>query len=203
MSPKTFLFFGRSGCGKGTQVDMLVKFLAEKDPDRKSLHIQTGGLLREFVEKNEGVARNAIKEVLDKGGLLPEFVPIFMWGGYMIKNITGNEHIFCDGLSRRPAEAPVLDSAFKFFKREKPNVILMDVSLEWAMDRLLSRGRSDDKVEEIKKRSKWFDDNVKEAISFFENNPYYNFIKINGEQTIDNVHQDILKAVGLVSGVDD
>ncbi len=195
--PQTFLFYGRSGSGKGTQVELLIKYLAEKDPKRKSLHVETGALLRDFTENNDNYSAKAVKDMIDAGGLLPEFVPIAFWGNFLIKNLTGDEHIICDGVARRFPESPVLDSAFRFYKRESPHIVLIDVSPEWAMERLLARGRTDDTKEGITKRSKWFDENVRPAIGFFEDNSYYKFHKINGEQTIEEVHKEILTAVKI------
>jgi len=195
--PQTFVFYGRSGSGKGTQVDLLIKYLSEKDPKRKSLHVETGRLLREFVAKDKSYTGIKVKDVIDHGGLLPEFVPIHIWAEFMFKNITGDEHIVCDGVARRAPEAPVLDSAFNFYNRESPHIVLINVSPEWAMERLLSRGRNDDTKESIKKRSDWFDENVRPAIDFFEKNPYYKFHNINGEQTVEEVHAEIMKAIKI------
>jgi thymidylate kinase len=33
------------------------------------------------------------------------------------------------------------------------------------------------------------------AINFFKNNGDYNFIEINGEQSVDAVHEEIIRAV--------
>jgi thymidylate kinase len=41
----------------------------------------------------------------------------------------------------------------------------------------------------------WFDENVKDAMDAFRELPRYNFIDINGEQSIEEVHQDILTAI--------
>ena len=197
MTPQTFLFYGRSGSGKGTQVELLIKYLSEKDPKRKSLHVETGALLRDFVTNDSGYTGIKVKDIMSKGGLLPEFIPIALWGKFMFKNVTEEEHIICDGVARREPEAPVLDSAFRFYNRESPHIVLINVSLEWAMERLLARGRSDDTKESIRERSDWFDQNVLRAVEFFKQNPYYKFHNINGEETIEKVHAELLKAVAL------
>jgi adenylate kinase len=196
MQPQTFIFFGPSGSGKGTQAKLLQEELAQKDPERKILYIETGQKFRELA-KGDSFTAQKIKEVIESGGLLPEFLPVWVWTGIMIDNITGDEHIFMDGLSRQPKEAPVLDSAIRFYKRENPTVISIEVSDEWATKLLKNRGRSDDNDEEIKKRLEWYNKNVMPAIEFFKGNPYYRFISINGEQTIEEVHQEVMAKVGL------
>jgi len=196
MTPQTFIFFGPSGSGKGTQAKLLQEKLKRKDPDRKILYIETGKKFREISQGNSFTAKE-IKKVIENGGLLPEFLPIWVWTGIMMDNIAGDEHIFMDGLSRQPKEAPILDSAIRFYKRETPLVISIEVSDEWAMERLKERGRNDDTDKEIKKRLDWYKENVIPAIEYFKNNPYYKFISINGEQTIEEVHKEIMEKVGL------
>ncbi len=197
MIPKTFIFFGSSGSGKGTQAKLLIEKLNNIDPDGKVLYIETGQRFREFITEASITSRLA-KEVMNSGGLLPEFLPIWIWTEYMIKHVSGDEHMVLDGLSRRPHEAPILDSAMKFYKRDKPFVISLEVSREWAGKRLSDRGRHDDTNMDIEKRLDWYEKNVLPAMEFFKNNPEYNFLTVNGEQGIDLVHQDILNKVGLV-----
>ena len=198
--PQTFIFFGRSGCGKGTQATLLKEELKKRDPKREALTVETGKELRAFIDARAAKGNytaQLVKDVLDHGGLLPEFLPIWIWTSYFVEHARGDEHWILDGLSRRPSEAPVLDGAFKFYRRERPFVLLIEVSRKWSMERLLARGRHDDSKAEINKRLDWFDENVAPTIEFFRNNPDYRFVSINGEQTIEEVHQAVVKAVGL------
>jgi len=190
----TFIFYGRSGSGKGTQAELLKKYLEKHDPGREVFYLQTGKEFRKFAQ-GDTHTHKLVKEVLDRGGLLPAFLPIWVWTGLFINSFRGVEHLIFDGLGRRVAEAPVLDGALKFYKREKPDVILLNVSREWATQCLKKRGRHDDTDEEIKKRLNWFDAYVAPTIKFFMNNPDYRFRDINGEQTIEKVHQDIIAKV--------
>ena len=196
MNPKTFIFFGPSGSGKGTQVKLLVKKIEEKDPNRKIIYIETGKNLRKLAEGDSFTSKK-VKKVMEEGELLPAFLPVWIWADYMMKNISGDEHIFLDGLSRKAIEAPVLDSAMKFYDREKPFIVYIKVSDKWATNRLKNRGRNDDGDEEIKRRLKWFKENAVPAINYFKENSRYEFIEIDGEGSIEEVHQNILKAVGL------
>src|SRR3989344_2645860 len=191
MTPQTIIFCGRSGCGKGTQAELIKKYLEEKDPARKVIYAETGARFREFTARDTYTGK-LTKEILAQGGLLPEFLPIWVWTGLFIDNYTGNEHIITVGLARRANESPVLDSALRFYKRISPDVVIIDVSDKWASDHLLGRGRYDDNQEEINKRLRWYEDNVVPAIKFFENNSdYYKIHHINGEQTIEEVQKEI------------
>lgn len=201
MTPQTFIFFGTSGSGKGTQAKLLIEALKAKDPGKNVLYLETGEKLREFA-KGDFLAAKKTKEVIDAGGLMPEFIPVWLWTEFFIDNIkTGEEHIVLDGISRRPHEALIIDSALQFYGRKEPVILLIDVSPEWAIDKLEKRGkiegRVDDKEQEIKKRMEWFEKNVMPAIKHFKENPYYKFIEINGEQTIEEVHQEILEKTGI------
>jgi adenylate kinase len=196
MQPQTFIFFGPSGCGKGTQAKLLQEELKKKDPGRNIIYIETGQKFREIAKGNSFTA-NKIKEITEKGALAPVFLPIWIWTGYLVENLTGDEHIFFDGISRRLVEANVLDSALKFYDRKNLTVISFEVSDEWATKLMKGRGRADDTDEEIKKRLSWYKENTVPAIEYFKNDPDYKFISINGEQTIEEVHQEVMKKVGL------
>jgi len=194
MRPLTFIFFGRSGSGKGTQAKLLIDYLRESDTTRKTIYIETGARFREFAEEASHTSK-LTSEIMHGGGLLPAFLPIWIWTDYLIKNTSGNEHMVLDGLSRRISEAPILDSAMKFYKRQKPYVITINVSREWSKEKLLSRGRSDDNKKDIEERLNWYEENVLPTVDFFKNNQDYHFIEVNGEQSIEDVHNEMLEKI--------
>ena len=196
MQPQTFIFFGPSGSGKGTQANLLIEKLKQVDPDRKVLYLETGGKLREF-SKQESFSAKKTKEVIDSGGLMPEFLPIWIWSQFFVDNMTGDEHLVIDGISRKLHEAWILDTALQFYNRIQPVVISIIVSPEWATDRLEERGRVDDKAEEIKRRMEWYEKSVKPALEHFKSNSYYKFIEVNGEQDREDVHREILSKINL------
>ena len=196
MQPQTFIFFGPSGSGKGTQARRLQDEIKKRDPDRNILYIETGQKFRELAE-NDSFTAQKMKNILETGNLAPVFLPIWVLAGIMIENVTGDEHLFLDGMSRRLVEANVLDSALKFYKRENLTIISIECSDEWATKLLKGRGRSDDTDEEIKKRLGWYRENTVPAIEYFKNDSDYRFIPINGEQTIEDVHQEIMIKLGL------
>jgi adenylate kinase len=198
MQPQTFIFFGPSGCGKGTQAKLLMEELKKKDPERNILYIESGQKFREISQGSSFTAQK-IKEIMEKGGLPPVFLPIWIWAGELMSKLTGNEHIFFDGVSRRLVEANVLDSALKFYDRKNLTVLSFEVSNEWATKLMKGRGRLDDTDEEMKKRLAWYQENTVPAIEYFKNDPDYRFITINGEQTIEEVHQEVMEKVGLTS----
>lgn len=188
-SPHTFLLFGMSGSGKGTQGKLLKEYL--ENQGRKVLYIETGKRFREFMNTGSFIA-DKVKTELDQGSLLPVFLPIWIWTEQFINEYTGEEDLILDGLARRPHESPVVHSALDFLGRTNKKVLYIKVSEQAAFERMRSRGRDDDTDEYIKSRIAWFDWQVRPAMSYFHAHDEYNFIEINGEQTIDAIHQSIL-----------
>ena len=45
---QSFIFMGRSGCGKGTQAKLLMEYLKKIDPARDIFYLETGAGVREF-----------------------------------------------------------------------------------------------------------------------------------------------------------
>jgi adenylate kinase family enzyme len=195
MKPYSFIFFGLSGSGKGTQAKLLIDYLKNKDK-RPVIYLETGAKFREFVTEVSKTAQMT-KQIMDEGGLLPEFLPIWIWTEYLVKHFSGEEHMVLDGLARRAHEVPILDSALRFYQRERPFVILINVSKKWAVERLLGRGRSDDNVSDIEKRVNWYYENVLPSVEYFKTNDFYNFIEINGEQEIEDVFKEIILKTGI------
>ena len=195
MEPKTFIFIGRSGCGKGTQVDLVKKYLAENDSARELYHMETGNRFREFI-KGDGYASKRTRQIVEAGKRVHSFVAIWLWSSGFIENMREDKHLVVDGSPRTKNEAEILHTVMEFFNRSKPCIIYMDVSREWAIDRLTGRGRSDDSdVKKVNEKQDFFENDVLPAIRWYEQNDFYHFVRINGEQSIEGVHADIMKAV--------
>lgn len=197
MKTQSFIFIGRSGCGKGTQVELLKEVLKAKDPEHDILYIYTGDELRKFI-LGENKTQQLAKKIYEAGGLMPEFLAVYTWSHILVDKYDGNQHVIFDGTPRRYHEAGVLDSVFDYYDFGNPWVIYINISSEEAKKRLLLRKRSDDNEEDIQKRLDWFEADVLATISFYRDNPRYNFIEINGEQDPKSVHGDIVNRLGLL-----
>ncbi|MDO8493229.1 MAG: nucleoside monophosphate kinase [bacterium] len=190
-NPQTFIFIGKSGCGKGTQAALLAEYLNKNHP-RKIFNIETGAEFRKFINGTTYSAQMA-KEIQVAGERQPDFLAINMWGQLFINSLEEGEHIIADGCPRSKLEAMVLETAFRFYKRDKPFIVYLDVSVDSVTDRLLKRGRADDQTEVIKKRLKFFEDDVRPAVDFYAENFGYNFLRIDGEPSIEEIHADLIK----------
>ena len=196
MSPQTFLFFGRSGCGKGTQAELLQKYLKEKDPNSEIFYLGTGEYFRQFI-KGEGYSNKLANKIYQNGDRQPDFLAIWMWGNIILEKFKGTEHLFFDGITRSLPEATIFTTALQFYDR-KATVIHIDVSREWSKERLMERKRLDDKdPKEVEKRLDWFDKESASAIGYFEVNDRYRVISIDGQRTIEEIHSDLISKIGF------
>ena len=189
--PQTFIFFGRSGCGKGTQLKLLREYLSNIDGNRKHFSFSTGDGFREFFNKNS-YSSNLSKAITDKGMLQPLFLTISLWGNAFLNDLEPDNHVFIDGYPRREEEAVVVDSALKFFNRE--DVIILDfiVSRETSKKRMIGRGRADDTEENTEVRLDWYDKDVTPAITYLKNLPGYIYLPIDGEGSIESIQEEII-----------
>jgi len=192
---KTILFFGPSGAGKGTQVELLKDFLS-KQSDRKIVYIEMGSLLRAMVSKGD-VTAQLTNDIISNGKLMPSFMPIYLLVQHLVTNFTGDEHIIADGVTRRAGQARAFDDAMAFYGRENYEVVAMELSAEATLERLLARGRNDDTEEKILRRLDWYNKDVLPALTVMEERGR-NIHRVNGEGTIEEVHENILKALQLV-----
>lgn len=191
----TTIFIGRSGCGKGTQSDLIKNYIAKGDQDKRQiLDVETGERFRQFI-RGEGYSAELSRIAYETDARQPDFLACSMWGDILIEELDKDMHIVFDGAPRSLPEAILISTAMEFYKREEPRVIYINVSRKWSEDRLLARGRMDDtSLSKINKRLDWFDKDILPAIEYFRTNKLYKFIEVNGEQSIEKVHSDIISA---------
>ncbi len=195
MDLQTLIFIGRSGCGKGTQANLLKNRLHNQDElKRHILYVETGDRFRKFIRGDHFSAKlSNIVHAHDERQ--PNFLACWMWANMLIDELGEDMHLVFDGAPRAHAEAELLTTALHFYHRKKPVVIHLKVSREWSEERLLARGRSDDmSLEKITKRLDWFEKDVVPAIEYFKHEPFYRVVEIDGEQSIEKVHSDIVAA---------
>lgn len=192
--PLVFLLMGRSGCGKGTQAKLLIKHLRDNGFG-ETLYVYTGEKLRNFAEKGETLAARAARKKMKEGGLLPSFLAVWLWSGALIEGINENNNAVMDGSPRTLLEAMMADDAMEFYGRKRVIPVFLETSEEWSTQRLLGRGRSDDSAESIKKRMAYFEKDVIPVIDYYEKESKHKLIRINGEQSVEEVHKEILEKV--------
>jgi adenylate kinase len=212
------ILLGPPGSGKGTQAKLLcrkfnLEYFSSGEELRKRQKINdfTGKKLKEVMDRGEWVPETTIIKIwLDK---LEEFKKKRKFNGMVY-----------DGGPRKMLEAELFDIALKWYEWQKNiKVFFIALSEKEAFNRLTKRRqckkcgelipwlgefkkvkrcpkcggeliyRSDDKVPAIRKRLSEFKKHTVPVINYFKKQG--KLIKINGEQSIEKVFQDILKAL--------
>jgi adenylate kinase len=217
-SPLILIFLGKAGSGKGTQVN----FLKEKlDLD----FLGTGELLRLRKKTNDFSGKKIASVIDNGGIVpAPVVFELWMQKFEEFKNRGDFKGVILDGSPRKLREAWLMDDALGWFEWDKRvKIMLIDISDEEAIKRTISRKtcskcgniimysketagiencpqcgeklivRPDDTIEGVKNRLKWFEEQVGETIRHYES--MGRLIRINGEQSVENVFNDIMKEV--------
>ena len=212
-NPLNIILLGMSGSGKGTQAKILV--------ERYNLeYIGTGELLRDFAER-DNVAARKLKIELEDGNLAPTWLPFYLWMD-RLANIPEDKGILFDGSPRKINEAILLEDVLNWYGRDNVKVVLIDVSGEESYKRLINRrtckkcGKSDyvspeqgevicghcggvmtirpeDNPEAIKRRIKWFKNEVSQVVEFYEKKG--KLFRVDGDQPVDKVAEDIKRVI--------
>lgn len=187
---------GKPGSGKGTQAQLLKTELEKRG--LSVMHVTTGGSFREFI-KGESFMASRAREIQNQGFLQPEFLSVWNWTQIFIDKLKDDTTVILDGAPRKITEVESLHELFPFLQYSYPPVIYVDVSDEWAKDRMKYREstsvekREDvSSDEEIQKRIDEFTKYIIPCTQMFKNDARYSYLHINGEQTIEEVHAEIL-----------
>ncbi len=193
---KTFIFIGRSGCGKGTQIAALKEHLTNSGDATQIFTVGTGDRFREFVA-GTGYAHVLAREIYEHGSRQPDFLAVHMWATDLIAHVsdTADEHLIFDGTPRSLSEAQMLDTALRFFKRSAVAIVFLNVSRAWATEHLLGRGRGDDDAIGVQKRLDWYDNDVAPAVEYFRSHPVYRFVEVDGEQAPEEVTRKMIAGI--------
>ena len=134
------ILFGPPGSGKGTQAaGLLVKY--------NLLHISTGDLFRYNLKNDTDLGKEA-KTYMDKGQLVPDAVTIKMLKAKVEENPNVKGYIF-DGFPRTIPQAEALDTLLESMGEQVSKLAMLDVSDEELMKRLLNRGKTSGRADDV------------------------------------------------------
>jgi adenylate kinase len=185
----TFVFLGRSGSGKGTQIQKLIEYLGVED----IICIVTGNLFRELSKMPTIIGKKVLEE-LKTGELPPDWLATTLWQNELINKLVDiNQIIIFDGALRRVNEAIALEKTLEWLNRPKAIPILIDITREEAYRRLKLRQREDDKDEAIERRLNWYDEDVIKVVEFYED--MGRLIRIDGMPSPDKVFENLISAL--------
>ncbi len=194
--PFTFVFFGIVGSGKGTQVELLDKYLKEKGLANEVLFTSTGNEYRRIINSGSFTGQ-IVKSTLEKGHLQPNFLTITVFINILVNGMTENCAFIADGFPRTIEQSQAFEQAMNFYNRDDVKIIYIEVGKEEAVKRMKLRARSDDTDEGIAKRFDEYINNVIPAMNYFKDKQGYTLYTINGEQSIEDVHKEIISKLGI------
>lgn len=185
----TFVITGRPGSGKSMQA----KLLSEKTGYTL---FSPGERYREIATQQTTFGKK-IKEIIDSGHLGPYWLSAYLFQDAVL-NINDSDGIILEGVGRKKEEAEMFNKTMEWLGRDY-KVLDIAVGEEEITKRLALRrdvlSREDDDPEDIPVRIKEYDTHTSPAIDFFKSAGKY--LKINGEQSIEDVHNEIMKELSL------
>ncbi len=183
------ILFGPPGSGKGTQSERLIAKYGLK-------HLSTGDLLRSEIDGQTPLGL-AAKSFMERGQLVPDEVVIEMISSALDNNPQANGFLF-DGFPRTTAQAEALDKLLIQKNTEIAIVLALQVSVEELTKRLLNRGltsgRMDDINEEIiSARIKEYERKTAAVAEYYSK--YQKVVYIKGEGSIDQIFDALCKEI--------
>ncbi len=204
------ILMGCPGAGKGTQSAKLKETLNLK-------HISTGDVLRAQMAAGTELGKQ-VAALINQGNLVPDGLMISM-----LQNIisTTDQGVILDGFPRTVAQAQALDDMMKRLGRQISAVVMIDLPQEEVVKRLSSRRlckkcgkpaatatqaacecggelyvRGDDAPQSVKHRLEVYRLQTLPVKEYYQHSGKY--VEINGNQTPDQVFEDICNVLKKV-----
>lgn len=194
--PHIFVFVGRSGSGKGTQLELLADYIKRTD-SREQYKLNMGGMFRNFFQSGLYVAQIANDLTTNQGKFQPDFITTSLFVHDAITHISNEQHLFIDGYPRTQAQAEVLLELLAYARLGTPTVIDIDVSGEEARKRMMLRGRNDDSAEKIDSRFSEYERTVVPMIEWMKTNPNLSYVKVDGMSTPEAIHEALKQVLKI------
>lgn len=207
------IFLGRSGSGKGTQAELLIKKFS-------LVNIDTGDILRKLARRKDKFGSMVLKTIT-QGRLVPIWLVVYCWLDRLFK-IPPKKSIIMEGSPRQLEEAKILEDVFSWLGRENFKVIYLRVPEKEVVGRLLARRicskcgrefslnftpnikkcsycggrlirRQDDYPKAIKNRMIFFQKKIMPVINYFRNKKI--LLEIDGKGSVEEIHKRIVKKI--------
>lgn len=173
---------GPPGAGKGTQAVALSDSLAVP-------HISTGDLFRAHVSEQTPLGKEA-KRYIDAGELVPDAVTNEMVRERLAESDAAAGFLL-DGFPRNTKQADVLGQMLGDAGVQLDAVIQLEVAEDVVVDRLLSRGRSDDTEDVIRRRQQVYRSETAPLLEYYASI----LVAVDGVGEVDQVTTRVLDAL--------
>ncbi len=185
------VFYGPEGSGKGTQAKLL----------SEALHLPiltSGDLVREAAENDKGIIGEVCRQALAEGKYVADSEMFVLWK-WRLKEEDAKGGWIMDGFPRNVEQAKFLDDKIDKYGYKVEKVFYLNLSEEESYRRLLKRARpvqagSDelhDSPERIKTRLEMYKAGEKDVLDFYRQKGV--LTEINADQSIEDVHKEIMK----------
>lgn len=175
------ILIGIQGAGKSTQGKLLSQKL-------KIPYLSTGHIFRELAKEHTPLGRY-IKETMNAGYLIPDDKTLRIVSEYLHRPEYANGYIL-DGFPRTTHQAEKFENNIDY-------VFYLKVSDREALWRLSYRegteaeDREDETLKAIRKRIELFHEKTEPVLDYYRR--HHKLIEIDGEQSIEHIHREIMK----------
>ncbi len=179
---------GPPGAGKGTQAERIKNQL-------EIAHISTGSLLRKEIKERSYIGSIA-KKLIDKGRLAPDSILQEVIQSRLSKPDCKNGFML-DGFPRTISQAIDLENIMQESSLDLDFAINLEAEENELVERLIKRGkvsgRSDDKIDIIRKRQKIYWEETAPLLDFYKDRGI--LITVNGLGDIDIITKRIFRVL--------
>ena len=184
------VFMGAPGSGKGTQTKLLAAKLGY-------VFFSTGELSREYAKQDTEFGRK-VKSIIDQGIILPiEMIQVIF--SKKFEEIMDSPGVILDGYPRTIEQAQLLEKLMSQHSIQNLTAVFLEVDRASLLQRLSLRAKAEDRADDdLASVAKRFDEYILKTAPVKE---YYEtkglLIEINGDQSIEAVHEEILMKLGM------
>lgn len=185
------VFYGPEGSGKGTQAKLLSEIL-------KLPILTSGDLVRDAATNDKGIIGDVCRQALTEGKYVADSEMFVLWK-WRLKEDDASDNWIMDGFPRNVEQAKFLNEKLDKYGYKVDKVFYLNLSEEESYRRLIKRGRPlhegsselHDSPERIKQRLEIYKEGEKDVLDYYRQRGV--LIEVNADQSIEDVHRDIMK----------